>query len=186
MELKDKLAQLLAPSTPLSLGAVMYGLRMHESRGIYTARSSVSSASGAYQYTDGTWGRYRGYARAWMAPAQIQDERAAADLAAYRDRFGSWEAAVAMHFTGDEHLVRNRARWNEIPGHPSNPTVNGFVRSVMRLAGTATGSDQVWLGQQVGDGGDQDPLPPAVPWAEIAGLLMLAWLLGRVAVGGKG
>jgi hypothetical protein len=56
---------------------LMTAIRSAESGGDYTAHASGSSASGAYQITDGTWGRYKGFAHAADAPRNIQDERAA-------------------------------------------------------------------------------------------------------------
>ncbi len=55
-------------------------LAYQESRGDPTARSTTSSASGKYQYIDGTWkarssiyGPSRSYARAYLAPEEVQD-----------------------------------------------------------------------------------------------------------------
>lgn len=48
-----------------------------ESGGDITARNPRSSASGKWQVIDSTWHRFRGYARAYLAPEQVQDERAA-------------------------------------------------------------------------------------------------------------
>ncbi len=41
----------------------------------YTAQSSFSTASGAYQFINGTWGNYRGYPTAKSAPRDVQDAR---------------------------------------------------------------------------------------------------------------
>jgi cell wall-associated NlpC family hydrolase len=40
---------------------VIYGIKMPESRGDYQAENPTSTASGAYQYIDGTWADYQGY-----------------------------------------------------------------------------------------------------------------------------
>lgn len=44
--------------------------------GIYTAQNRTSTASGAYQFLDSTWGAYKGYGKAREAPPEIQEERA--------------------------------------------------------------------------------------------------------------
>jgi LysM repeat protein len=47
-----------------------------ESGGNPTAQNPHSSASGLYQITDGTWGRYGGYAHAKDAPPSVQTQKA--------------------------------------------------------------------------------------------------------------
>jgi len=47
-----------------------------ESGGDYKAENPTSTASGKYQFLDGTWGGYGGYAHASDAPPAVQDARA--------------------------------------------------------------------------------------------------------------
>lgn len=66
-----------APSSGSGGYAIPYDIVMCESGGDYSAENPTSSASGAYQITDGTWNGYGGYSHASDAPPHIQDERAA-------------------------------------------------------------------------------------------------------------
>ncbi len=50
---------------------------MRESGGSLTAQNPTSSASGKWQFINGTWNGYGGYAEAWMAPESVQDAKAA-------------------------------------------------------------------------------------------------------------
>ena len=47
-----------------------------ESGGSLTAKNPSSTASGKWQFINGTWGGYGGYAEAWMAPEHVQDAKA--------------------------------------------------------------------------------------------------------------
>lgn len=49
---------------------------MRESGGSLTAQNPTSTASGKWQFVNGTWGGYGGYAEAWQAPESVQDARA--------------------------------------------------------------------------------------------------------------
>jgi hypothetical protein len=66
----------IVATVPAELGSILATIRTLESGGDYTAESSSSTASGAYQFVDGTWGGYGGYARAKDAPPHVQDAAA--------------------------------------------------------------------------------------------------------------
>ena len=68
---------------------VLATIRQLESSNNYRAQASGSSASGAYQYTNGTWNNYQGYARAKDAPAPVQDARARQDILMVIQRYGN-------------------------------------------------------------------------------------------------
>ena len=59
------------------LAHVLATIRQLESGGNYQAHATGSTASGAYQFLDTTWAGYSGYPSAWLAPAAVQDDRAA-------------------------------------------------------------------------------------------------------------
>lgn len=48
-----------------------------ESGGSITAQNPTSTASGKWQFINGTWNGYGGYAEAWQAPESVQDAKAA-------------------------------------------------------------------------------------------------------------
>jgi hypothetical protein len=59
---------------------LLYRLRLCESGGTYN-RNSGNGYYGAYQYAISSWGGYGGYARADLAPAEVQDAKVMADIA---------------------------------------------------------------------------------------------------------
>ena len=69
-------------------------IRARESGGNYGARNPTSSASGAYQFIDGTWGGYGGYKHAYQAPAHVQDAKARA-----------WVQHILARYPGDVRAV---------------------------------------------------------------------------------
>lgn len=69
--------------------AIPESIVMCESGGNYSAENPTSTASGAYQIIDGTWGGYGGYSHASDAPPSVQDERAAQIWAGGAGR-GNW------------------------------------------------------------------------------------------------
>ena len=89
--------------TGSELDRFMAALRDVESSGNYSAEGVPTpwgTATGAYQYLDGTWDNYGGYARAMDAPPEIQDEKARADMQRYYDEYGSWDDVAAAWYSG--------------------------------------------------------------------------------------
>ncbi len=119
----------------LNIDSIMYGIKMHESGGSYTAKNPLSSASGAYQYIDSTWAGYGGYSQAWMAPPEVQDARMRADTIAAYNRYGNWDQTIAAHFGGAGYA--NSGNFSSVPGSPgyNNPTGQAYLDSVYEFAG---------------------------------------------------
>lgn len=112
--------------------AMMSAFGEHESGMNYKSRSGSSSASGAYQYTDGTWNNYKGYRHAWQAPKSVQDERMRHDvIARYNAYGGDWRKVIVGHFY--PAWVNHPEKWDQIPTGPGsdNPTVNQYIASVL-------------------------------------------------------
>ncbi len=85
------------------LDKFMAALRAVESSGDYGAEGVPTpwgTATGAYQYLDGTWDNYKGYARAKDAPPEIQDEKARADMQRYYNEYGSWDSVASAWYSG--------------------------------------------------------------------------------------
>jgi hypothetical protein len=86
-----------------TLDRFMAALRDVESSGNYQAEGVPTpwgTATGAYQYLDGTWDGYMGYARAMDAPPEIQDQKAREDMQRYYDEYGSWDDVAAAWYSG--------------------------------------------------------------------------------------
>ncbi len=78
---------------PSQIANILATIRYVESRGNYTVVPNKGRASGAYQFITSTWDGYAGYPEAYLAPPEIQDERAAADV----NRFlAQWNNDVSM------------------------------------------------------------------------------------------
>lgn len=75
-------------SQPDAVRRALATIRTMESGGNYRAQNPTSSASGAYQFLDTTWGGYGGYARAKDAPPEVQDQKAALLVMQIQKRFG--------------------------------------------------------------------------------------------------
>ena len=103
---------------PAELGAILATIRTLESGGDYTAESRSSSASGAYQFVDSTWGGYGGYARAKDAPPPVQDA-AAIDLVNRILAANNGDVATVPVSWYLGHVPVD-TEWDSVPAAPGN------------------------------------------------------------------
>lgn len=95
------------------VGAVLATIRTLESRSDYTAQASGSSASGAYQFVDGTWANFGGYPQAWQAPPAVQDAKAAEHVQGILDANGGDVTTVpVIWYIG--HIPAG-SEWDTVP-----------------------------------------------------------------------
>jgi hypothetical protein len=62
-------------ASTVSLSGIAACIAKYESGGNPRAQNPSSSASGLYQFVDGTWNNYGGYSRAMYAPVSVQTEK---------------------------------------------------------------------------------------------------------------
>jgi hypothetical protein len=81
------------PVVSTQIAHILATIRYVESRGDYDAPPNRGRASGAYQFITSTWNGYGGYSEAYLAPPEIQDERAILDVEKFLDQ---WDNDVSM------------------------------------------------------------------------------------------
>jgi hypothetical protein len=116
--------------------AILYGLRMTESGGNYSATTRLSSASGAYQYLDSTWNHYGGYARAKDAPRAVQDAKARADIIGKWNKYHDWQEVAASWMYPAWATKKNL--WGSAPTS-GNMVMQKYVDRIMSYAGNPQG-----------------------------------------------
>jgi hypothetical protein len=78
---------------PKEIGDILRTIRLMESSERYYLTPNKGNASGAYQYIASTWNNYAGYPHAYLAPPEVQDERALLDVQAILEQ---WRGDVSM------------------------------------------------------------------------------------------
>jgi hypothetical protein len=108
-----------------------------------------SGASGLYQYTPGTWGGYKGYARAMDAPPEIQTEKMKQDLKAALAKFGNDPyKTIANHL--QPSVAHDPTRWSKPLTHSDGtplkyksgrtpPTVSEYVHKILQAGNDKAG-----------------------------------------------
>lgn len=98
-----------------SMAAIQATIRHLESGDDYTARAPGSSASGAYQFLDSSWGGYGGYARAYLAAAAVQDAKAAENITAILTGNNNDPAAVPVSWYIGHVPEAGSPEWDVVP-----------------------------------------------------------------------
>src|SRR5690606_38819013 len=72
----------LGVPVPKEFNDILVTIRLVESGNNCAIGKNRGGASGAYQYIGSTWGGYKGYPSAYLAPPWVQDEKALNDVKA--------------------------------------------------------------------------------------------------------
>lgn len=99
------------------IGPVLMTIKTLESGNQYDRMNgnahTGATASGAYQYTNGTWNGHGGYRRAMDAPPHVQDERASADVRMFLERHGGDVSVIpVLWYVGH---VPSGSEWDSVP-----------------------------------------------------------------------
>lgn len=92
-----------------------------------------NTASGAYQYTDATWNNYGGYAKALLAPREVQDRRYREDLMSRINKYGGDPfRAMAEHYL--PALANDPRRWGERFKFKNGSSVDSVATYLRQMA----------------------------------------------------
>ena len=94
---------------------ILATIRRLESGDDYTAQAAGSTASGAYQFIDSTWGNFQGYARAADAPPEVQDAKAAEMVQHTLDTNEGNVATVPVIWYIGHVPPASSPRWDQVP-----------------------------------------------------------------------
>ena len=127
----------------LSLDDITNIVRAGESSGNYTAlnrEKKGNTASGAYQYTDRTWNGYGGYAKAMLAPKEVQDRRFAEDIARRHSKYGGdIFKIIAEHYL--PAAANNPSVWQQPYKLQSGQTVRPVATYIRHIISKAKNPD---------------------------------------------
>jgi hypothetical protein len=129
-----------------AIDVFMEAERIQESGNNYLAYNPGSGASGAYQFTAGTWVYALGLAglggsvyvreQAYQAPASVQDAAARALMSSYYAQFGHSWFNVAEAWYGGPGAVGNPT----IGGGPGYPNVGQYAADVIAIYNSLGGT----------------------------------------------
>lgn len=123
-----------------ALSRFMAAIRSVESGGNYRAigpSTRYGRATGAYQFIDSTWGGYKGYRSAYLAPPAVQDARARQLMSAYYKEFHRWDLVAVAWQAGPgsaRRALHDPAYLHRITD--GNLTTAQYVDRVMSRIGT--------------------------------------------------
>lgn len=107
----------VAPGTlQIDMGAILSTIRARESGADYMAHATGSTASGAYQFVDGTWAGYGGYPAARLAPPDVQDAKAAEHVQGILDASHGDIATVPVVWYIGYVPPSGDPAWDRVPG----------------------------------------------------------------------
>ncbi len=130
---------------PAELGAILATIRAVESGGDYMAQASGSSASGAYQFIDASWGGYLGYRRAKDAPPAVQDAKAVERVQTILARHDGDVATIPVTwYIG--HVPRGD-EWDRVPSVGANTlTPRQYQQRWLTTYARMVGAPEEWVG----------------------------------------
>jgi murein DD-endopeptidase MepM/ murein hydrolase activator NlpD len=130
---------------PAELGAILSTIKAMESGGDYTVAAATSTASGAYQFLDSSWGGYGGYVRAKDAPPAVQDAKAAELAASILARNGGDVSTVPVSWYLGHVPVG--VEWDTVPAYPGNRlTPREYQDRWMKRYAQLLGTPEAWVG----------------------------------------
>ena len=124
---------------------VLATIRELESGGRYDVGPNKAQASGAYQYIPSTWRHEGGFAHAYLAPREVQDARARADVERFLELYGGDVSMVPVMWYYPR--AASDSRWMDRVPNPAGGNrltireyqerwMERFVRNAQDLLGT--------------------------------------------------